>query len=288
MSTTEESLSDILKNPAAPADPVTDVKTAPKGEAAPSAATEDKTPARDDSGKFAKTDTKTEPKADEKVVDKAPDKAAEKTPDKPAKEPRADVAAIIDERRKRQAAEQRVRELETKTPEKKASVFEDEDRAINQRVEEASRPLRESLYKQSVKIARLTYKDAYGEAEQAFIEAAEKDERLITALRNADDPGEYIYSTGIQIRELSDVGGDFLKYREKITSGLTYELTKRDGRINALEAELATMKKTQSDLDALPKSLNNRATGVTPTPQAGEGDDESIKSIVRFGKQPTR
>jgi hypothetical protein len=267
MSASEESLSDILagKDPA----PVQAPEPA-KGEkeAAPPAAKESKPveesaeakAARDEKGRFAK---------------------AEEKPAEKQEKPRADVAAIIDERRKRQAAEQRLAELmQQHKPAEKPSVFENEDRAIGSRVDEGVAPLREMLYKMSLKTARAVYKD-FGDAEQAFSEAMEKDERLLQGLRASDDPGEYIYTMGIHVRELADVGGDLMKYRDKITGSMKTEIETRDARIKALEAELATAKEAQTDLDSVPRSLNNTSSGSAPKP--GSADPENLRNIVRFG-----
>lgn len=274
MSETEESLSDVMSgvSPFARSEGAKpDVKAAEPAEAAPSAAkekpveaakpAEKATPPRDDTGKFTKAE------------------------EKPAEKPRADVAAIIDERRKRQEAERRLAEVLQQKPEaaKKPSVFEDEDKAITSRVDEGTRSLREMLYKQSVKLARVTYKDAYSEAEQAFMEAADKDDRLIEALRASDDPGEYIYTVGLQIKELADVGGDFVKYREKVTAGARTELDALKTQFDVLKAENEALKKAQAELDAVPRSLNRQSSG--PAPKPGEDDPEDIKSIVRFGNK---
>jgi hypothetical protein len=216
--------------------------------------------ARDETGKFAK--------------------AEEKPAEKPAEKPRADVAAIIDERRKRQEAEQRYADLlaQTQKPVEKPSVFDNEDAAISARVTEGTRGLRESLYKMSVKTARALYKD-FGDAEQAFSEAMERDPRLIQGLQNSDDPGEFIYSMGIHVRELADVGGDLMKYRDKVTAASQSKLDEQSKQIAAMTAEIETLKKSQAELAAVPRSLN----GLPSTPaKAGDEDADDIRSIVRF------
>lgn len=271
MSETQESLSSILSG----SSPATDVKPAAEPAAAtpsvakepaettekPAQKAEKPDQARDESGKFAK---------------------AEKPEEKQPEKPRADVAAIMDERRKRQALEQRIRELEgTQKPKEKPSVFDNEDAAIASRVDERTGPMAERLFRQSMKIARLTYGDSFAEAEQAFAEAAERDERLVEAWRNADDPGEYVYTVGLQIKELADVGGDFVKYREKVTGDLKGQLSERDARIKALEAEVESLKKAQTDLESIPSSLNGATSG--PSPKVTDADADSLTKIVRFG-----
>jgi hypothetical protein len=220
---------------------------------------------RDETGKFAKAEEKTE-----------------KPAEKPAEtKPRADVAAIIDERRKRQALEQelvQLRQAQAK-PTERPSVFENEDAAIRSRMDEHSAPVREAIYKLSVKTARAIYKDSFDEAAQAFADASDRDPRLIAGLQASDDPGEYIYTMGIHVRELADVGGDLMKYRDKVTAASQSKVDEQSKQIAALTAELDSLKKSQAELSAVPRSLN----GLPSTPvKAGDEDADDIHSIVRF------
>lgn len=269
MSATEESLSSILSNSAPPVEKpaeATGESSAPPAEKVEK--TEAKETARDESGKFTKVETKAE-------VEKPA------TPE-PVK-PRADVAAIIDERRKRQALEKQIAELTANKPAAKVSVFDNEDEAIRSRVDEATRPLREAHYNLSMRYARTAHGEGFAEAEASFMEAAEANPSLYEGLRNAGDPGQYIYMHGTFHKEMSEVGGDILKYREKVTTetaGKLSEVTKENA---SLKAQIEALTKAQAELEALPKSLNSRASGSTP--KAGEGDDEDIKSIARFGNK---
>ncbi len=279
MSVEQASLSDIVGSrfggaPAATSKPTGEPAVKPADAAPPAAAKEvqaeaekpaDKPDrARDESGKFTKAKEAEEPAKAEK--------------------PRPDVAAIIDERRKRQEAEKRYADLlaQTQKPAEKPSVFENEDAAIASRVDENTRDIRETLYHLSVKAARSAYKD-FGEAEQAFLEAMEKDDRLLHGLRASKDPGEYIYTMGIHVRELADVGGDLMKYRDKVTSASQSKIDEQAKQIAALTAEVETLKKAQTELDSVPRSLNNTSSG--PAPRAGEGDDDDLKTIARFNQR---
>lgn len=226
-----------------------------------------------------------EPKAPEVTAKTAEVPPVSTQGDKPAEKPRVDVAAIMDERRKRQALEAKLKELEAK-PEAKTSVFDDEDKAISSRVEAGTRGLREMLYKQSLKTARIMYKDTFAAAETAFIEAANSDPegRLIDGLRASDDPGEYIHTIGMQIKELGapDVGGDFVKYREKLTAESKTQMATLQAQLDAMKTENEALKKAQADLEAIPRSLNS--TSLQPA-KAGEDDEADIKTIVRFGNK---
>lgn len=262
----QESLQDVLAGSSAfapqvestpePQPPVVEPKGEVKPEVKAEAQPETKPQERDEQGKFAK------PKEEMS---------------------RRDVAAIIDERRKRQELEARLREMEAKQPEEKVSVFDDEDKAIGSRVSEQTRHLRESLFNQSMQIARLVYKDNFSEAENAFMEAAEGNPALYEGLRNSPNPGEYIYTVGLQFRELADVGGDFVKYREKVGSQYQTQLAEKDAQLAAMKAELEAVKQAKADLESIPRSLNNASSGAQPKP--GQEDPEDLKAITRFGKK---
>lgn len=274
MSAIEQNLKDILSGKE-PTEEVADTSTAKvdatagEEKAAPPAAGQEKVEGE---------------KPAERTSEDGKSNPAEKQDEKPEPaKPRADVAAIIDERRKRQAAEKRLAEVEAAKPAAKPSVFDNEDEAISTRVAEGTRPLREQLYKLSMRAARAEHGETFAEAEQAFAEAAERDDRLIEGLRASDDPGEYVFAVGLQIKELADVGGNFVKYREKVTGELRGQLTERDTRIKALEAQIETLKKAQADLEALPRSLNSKSSGAAP--KAGEEDEPDLRSITRFGNQ---
>lgn len=277
MSDEQESLSDIVQfgSKAPTAQPAAKGEQAAKpAEAAPPAATEPaakaegKDASRDDMGRFTK--------------------AEEKPAEKPQEKPRADVAAIIDERRKRQALEQELAQLRQQAqakPVEKPSVFENEDAAIRARMDEHSAPVREAIYKLSVKTARTLYKD-FDEAAQAFADASERDPRLIAGLQSSDDPGEYIYTMGVHVRELADVGGDLMKYRDKVTTAANSKIDEQAKQIAALTAEIEGLKKAQADLENVPRSLNSTSSG--PAPKPGDEDDDRLDNIVRFGKSNIR
>jgi cell division protein FtsB len=265
----EESLSSILSG----ADPVRESAEAPAEVKTETQATE-KTAVRDESGKFAKAG---EAPAQVEAKPAEPQKA------EPAKV-RPDVAAIIDERRKRQALEAELQQLrqQVQQPTAKPSVFEDEDAAISARVQEHLAPLREGLFYQSMRSAKLTHGAEFEAAEAAFAEEAERNPQLVAQLRASHDPGEFVFAEGLRIKEMADVNGNFLQYREKLTAGHAAALAEKDTRISALQAELDALKKTNADLQSLPRSLNKSPSGA---PKAGEEDDEDIGSIVRFNNR---
>lgn len=270
-----ESLSDIIQSPFAagekaaeatpepPSGEVKEIKTDEPAEAK-------REQARDESGRFVKKEEKAEePPKDEGKAE-------------PEIKEDGRNAALKAARERYRIAEARLRELEAQQKEQKVSIFEDEEKGIAQRIVEQSKPLREATFNMSVKLARLTYKDDYDRAEAAFLESAEADPRLYEQLRASADPGEFIYTIGTQIAELAPVGGNFAKYREKVTAELKQEIAKRDDALKAKDAEIDRLKKQMAELEAIPRSLN-KGNDVAPRSTA-EADDDDISSIVRFGK----
>ncbi len=263
MSATEESLSSIFSNPEAPkeAPAPTGEVTTEKAEtvAAPPAEQEKpKGPERDEAGKFKK--------------------AEEAPPEKPQK---SEVSALIAMRQRLQAAENRVRELES-PKQARPSVFDDEDAAIKVRVAEETRSTREAILSLSRDLAISKHGDSYAEAEEAFFEAAEANPEMYEKLRASSNPGEYIYAHGTFHKKLTPHNGDIMRMLEHETGAMKGEIANRDTRIKALEAEVERLSKLSKDLEALPRSLNSRASGQ---PQAATEDDEEISTITRFGNK---
>lgn len=251
----------VMAEPAAPASPAVEpVKTETTTES------EAKAQSRDESGRFAKT---------------------EEQPKAPAQEPAKDetdgrTVALRAERERRRQLEARLREIEQQhaKPEAKVSIFDDEEKGVSQRVAEHLRPLRETNFNMSMKLARLSYKEDFDKAETAFFDSAEADPRLYDQLRGAADPGEFIYTIGTQIAELGPVGGNFAKYREKVTGEFKSELSKRDEQIKALTAQVESLQKSQQALESIPRSLNKGNEGAPRS--VAEADPDDLKSLVRF------
>jgi hypothetical protein len=78
---------------------------------------------------------------------------------------------------------------------------------------------------------------------------------------------------------LGDVGGDIMKYRDKVTAESKLEIAKRDEQITLLTARLAALEKTQTELAAVPRSLNNLNSSA---PKSTDTDPDDLKSLVRF------
>lgn len=264
MSAPSESLSEILSGSSpsptpepAKAEPAADVKSEPakaEPEAAPSAAKEPEAKAeaqRDDKGRFAPKD-KAEPKP----------------------EPMVPLSALLAERAKRREPEGQAKP--------KTSVLENEDLAFKERVSAETEPLRATVFEMSLEFARSRYDD-YDEVAKAFADAANNDPRLWEQYQNARNPAMYVYQVGQQIKELAPFGGNLLKYREHVKSSASTELTKANERLAVLEAELASLKKSKADLEAVPRSLNSTGSGTQPS--LADADPTDLTKLVRFGSK---
>ncbi len=211
--------------------------------------------ARDESGRFA-------PKAEPKT---------EKPPLQPA-----DVAAIIDERRKRQELERKLQQYEAGKP--KPDFWENPEQAVNARLQEFVDPLRSELLNLQVENARLKHTD-FDDAMIAFLEASQKDENLRLLADNAPNPLQFIYREGKRIKELAPYDGDLNKRDEARFGELKGEVSKRDEQIKALQAQLDQLTKSQAELAAVPRSLNQLQSGA---PKATDADPDDIRNLVRF------
>jgi flagellar motor switch/type III secretory pathway protein FliN len=214
---------------------------------------------RDESGRFAKVE---EPKVEAKP---------ELT--------KADVAAIIDERRKRQELQRELEQLRQQQPQKpKTDLFENPDAAIAERLQERLSPLENTIFKLQVELAKSKMPD-FDDAAKAFFTHAQNDQVLMHQADTAPDQFAFIYREGKRLQELGDVGGDIVKYKEKVTAEARAEIVKRDEQIKNLSAQIEALSKAQAELAAVPRSLNQLGTSV---PKTTDADPEDINQLVRF------
>jgi hypothetical protein len=229
-------------------EPATDVKPVETPSettaAAPSAATEAESPAkepeqkastqRDEKGRFTKT------------------------------EAAAPIAALIEERRKRQEAEARLQQYEAQKP--KTDFFEDPAKATTEHVREAVSPLEREVLDLKVQLQRLKNPD-FDEVMMLVLEKAQGDQLLKHQIDSSPDPLTFIYREGKRIKELADVDGDIGKYRDKVTAEERQRYADLETRYKALEAEVNALKAAQDKRAKVPQSLNaeNSAPSSTPT-----------------------
>ena len=260
-----ESLSSILGDT-----PFSKGEPAPADPAPPAAELKVETPA---------ADVETKPEVKEVARDES-GRFAPKTETKPEEKPaitKADVAAIIDERRKRQQLEQEVAALRQQKP--KTDIFENPDEAINERLREHLDPLTSQIFELKLALAKTQMPD-FDDAAMAFFQVAQNDPVMRHQADTAPDQLQFIYREGKRLKELGDVGGDIMKYREKVTAESKLEIAKRDEQIAALTAQLAAIQKSQSELAAVPRSLNQLQSGATP--KGSDADPDDINQLVRF------
>jgi hypothetical protein len=158
--------------------------------------------------------------------------------------------AMRDEREKRQAAEARVRELQTpKTP---TDPWQDLPGALSQQQVQ----LREDMYVErcnvTEELARDRHKD-FEEVRDVFLEAAHDDPSLFQRMRQERNPAEFAYREGLRIKELKDVNGDFGAYKSKLEKDI-------EARVRAeLEAKYG------KQIPAVPASLNSDSSPAVAT-----------------------
>lgn len=163
--------------------------------------------------------------------------------------------ALHAERKRREAAEARLAALEQEQRKPPTSVHEDEDKAFNERLSEATRPIAQRLLNLSISAAKRQHED-YQEVYDFMDSEVLAHPELMQAINNADDPGEYIYQLGKTRKELAAVGGDFTKLREQAVSSERDKRVKIEAENKALKAELDALKASKEKRDQIPQSLN--------------------------------
>lgn len=235
-------LNDVLGDaPIATVDPEpTDVKPEPEKveePAAPSAATETKaeetkpetSTQRDDKGRFAKT------------------------------EPAAPIAALIEERRKRQELEAELQQYRASKP--KTDFFDDPAKATTEHVSEAITPLQREVLELKVELQRLRNPD-FDDVMKAVLEKAQNDPLLKHQIDSSPDPLTFIYREGKRMKELADVDGDIGKYREKVLAEHSAKVADLETKFKALEAENQSLKASIAKREQVPQSLNSEPSAA--------------------------
>ena len=184
------------------------------------------------------------------------------------------VKALQAERERRRRAEAELASRREQKP--KTDFFENPTQAFSENIE----PLQRELLSLKVELESVKSPD-FKEALQLVLEEVENDPVLKYQIDNSPDPLKLIYREGKRLKELGDVDGDIMKYREKVTGELKTELGKRDEQIKALTAQLEAVTKAQKELEAIPRSLNK---GAESSPRISETDEDDIASLTRFGK----
>lgn len=236
----------------------------PTGESAASPAVVE----RDEAGKF---------KAKEQASQAQPD--AQQQPEaKPAEtaqeKPKGQLAALMAERQKRQQLEQELAQLRASqqsgaTQQQETDIFADPQKAVQELVDRQVAPLRQRFFTMSMQSAEGRYGQEFEAAAEQFMVLADVNPNLAQQLKDAEDPGEFVYL----------VGTNTPQFREAQSKKATEALKAKDAELAALKAELESLKKGQQARDAVPDSLNRQPSGSVPL---RESDVEEVGNIVRF------
>lgn len=184
-----------------------------------------------------------------------PEVKQETAPQQPAKEQakqeftekeRAFLAAAQEERRKRQALENQLRELQAKPAEEKKTFWDDPEAALQHFQQQTAAAITKTRLDTAEAIARTKYKD-FDENVAEFSELLQNVPGLRDQLLQASDPAEFAYRTGQRQKELKSIG-NIEEYRAKV---------ERETRAK-LEAEFAAKDAERRKLaESLPTSLSD-------------------------------
>lgn len=137
----------------------------------------------------------------------------------------APLAAVQDERRKRQEAEARVKQYEQQLAQRREQAPPPDWYADPQQAAEAmQRQMHEQITLTRVSLsqdwARDRYQD-YDEVEQVFTAAASQDPTLWQKLYRHPNPAKFAYQEGKKFKLLNEIGDDPDAYRQRIISEAT-------------------------------------------------------------------
>ena len=187
---------------------------------------------------------------------------------------KAQQAAVIAERRKRQELEKRLAEIEAAQREapKRPDVFDDQDGAFNH----VQQQLQSEMVNMRLEFAQEMMRDAhpdYDELEAEFIEMARENPVLQAELRNSRNPARYAYETARKARaaqELQNIDA----YKEKLKAELRAEL----------EAEIkASREAEESKLSKKRQAIQPSLTTVKGVQTHIEDEDDSLQALTRLG-----
>lgn len=218
------------------------------------------------------------PTAEPEVAEK-PEQEAKEEPETKAEAPTAGAedenkewtkAMALDERRKRQELERKVREYEERAKqadEPKVDLFENPEKWQQTMLSKATHEIQMAKLEMSQELMRSLHKD-YDQMEAEFIEMASTNPAVLAEFQKAANPARFAYETAQKAREaaqLKDIDG----YKEKLRAEVEAEIrakieaevlgkaqsqAKRD---KALTPSLATARASGSDDDFVEPSLDD-------------------------------
>lgn len=224
--------------------------------------TTEETEQTEDTGEETSTETataETEQETEEKDDSTPESKAEQKTEDEEGPESWT-KAAVLDERRKRQALEaelEKVRQGQQKEPAaetEKPDWYSDPEKAAQAMQQQVSQQAFNTKLELSQDMMRGQFED-YDELETEFVDLAKQDPRLIQEMQQAANPARFAYETAKKAREYTAMK-DVDSYKAKLRQEVEAELRKE------LEAEQQQKAEAQQrKRDAIDPSLASSTSG---------------------------
>lgn len=218
----------------------------------------------------------TEQETEEKDDSTPESKAEQKTEDEEGPESWT-KAAVLDERRKRQALEAELQQLkqgqQPAPEEQKADWYGDPEKAAQTMQQQLSQQAFNTKLELSQDMMRGQFED-YDDLETEFVDLAKQDPRLIQEMQQAPNPARFAYETAKKAREyeaMKDVDSYKAKLRQQVEAELRKELEaeqqqkaeKQQRKRDAIDPSLAssTSNGLKSDDYAGPTPLDNILNG---------------------------
>ena len=221
-----------------------------------------------------------EPETAEAVEEPEPEEPDEPKgeiePEPPSGEPSKEVpiAALLDERDKRKALQTELDQLKQSQEEKaeKPDFWENPEAALSSLEEKLEERFNQRLtagrLELSMQIASGSHED-FDQSLEAFKAAAEQNPALVDQALAQQHPGEYIYKTGLEYRQLEEYG-DISTMKQRLESEIRAQI----------EAEYASKDQaTKEKLAAVPSSLTSETSASSPSEKV-EGGPMSLEAIL--------
>lgn len=171
----------------------------------------------------------TEQETEEKAEPTPGEEAEQKTDDEEGPESWT-KAAVLDERRKRQALEAELEKMrqgqQPATEPEKADWYADPEKAAQSMEQQLSRQAFNTKLELSQDMMRGQFED-YDELETEFVDLAKQDPRLVQEMQQAANPARFAYETAQKARKyaaMQDVEGYEAKVRQEIEAKVRKEL----------------------------------------------------------------
>lgn len=218
------------------------------------------------------TETPVEPAEPEVAPELTGEEQAESTAETPKEgstaEPEKDstipIAALLDEREKRQQRDKRIEELESKlnelnsTPEAAPDVLDDQEGFVGHFEAKLKQARHEDRILMSQNFMRLLHDD-YDQMEEKFAGLVQSNPALAAQLNAAEMPAKFAYDTAkaaIEAEQLSDPA-----YKDKLKADMRAEILK-ELEVEKGEAEKKAEAEAKLEAALTPSLANQRAAGA--------------------------